>query len=647
MNQYNINEQISNLEQDLKDNLSQTVHSSDEYFRQLFDVLPDAVMIHQGGFIIFANSAAAHLYGADKAETLLGMRTLDFVHPDDRELVEKRQKGMLAGNEGAPLLAQRRVRLDGDMVEVEVSVRPIDWEGQRSIVVVSRDISERIKTEKALHETEEQLQSISANLPGMMYQRILLPDGTVEFPYMSEGVLDVLGIDAQSAQENPSQLIDIIHPDDRDRYFEAVNNSADNLEQMDIVFRITQPGGSERWVRGVSRPRARQDGAIVWDALMFDISERKQTEIDLRASEVRYRRFLEGSPDAIYVHSNDQILYANPTAIEMFGGKSTDDLVGLNAESLYHPDELEKLAERRETIKSTGSMKSLTEFQFKRLDGSLFHGEATAATVDWEGAASIFVNVRDVTRRKKFEKRLADMNTQLTDQADELQRSNSDLEQFAYIASHDLQEPLRMISGYCQLLQRRYKDKLDQDANEFIEFAVEGAGRMQRLISDILMYSRVGTRAKPLEKLQSQEIFEGALANLMVVSEEAGAVITSDELPEIMGDRSQLGQLFQNLIGNAIKFRGDKAPEIHVAAIRTETGWEFSVSDNGIGIEPKHRDRIFLIFQRLHTRAEYEGTGIGLAVCQKIAARHGGALQVQESESGGSKFIFTLPASGD
>ncbi|NQU71146.1 MAG: PAS domain S-box protein, partial [Rhodospirillales bacterium] len=236
---------------------------------------------------------------------------------------------------------------------------------------------------------------------------------------------------------------------------------------------------------------------------------------------------------------------------------------------------------------------------------------------------------------------------QLTDQADELQRSNSDLEQFAYIASHDLQEPLRMISGYCQLLQRRYKDKLDQDANEFIEFAVEGAGRMQRLISDILMYSRVGTRAKPLEQIPCQEILDGALANLQVVIEETGAVITSDELPEIMGDRSQLGQLFQNLLGNALKFRGDKTPEIHVSATQADKGWEISVSDNGIGIEPEHRDRIFLIFQRLHTRAEYEGTGIGLAVCQKIASRHGSALTVDASESGGSKFIFNLPGSGE
>ncbi len=222
---HSINEQISDLEKNLKENLSQNDNKSDEYFRQLFDVLPDAVLIHQGGRIIFANSAAAVLYGADNAKTLLGMLTLDFVHPDDKETLRKRQHGMLAGDAGAPLLAQRRVRLDGAVVEVEVSVRPIDCEGKRSIVVVSRDISERVKTEKALRESKERLQNISANLPGMMYQRVLLPDGTVEFPYMSDGIMDILGIDAQSAMENPSQLIEIIHPDDASASRPVTNGS--------------------------------------------------------------------------------------------------------------------------------------------------------------------------------------------------------------------------------------------------------------------------------------------------------------------------------------------------------------------------------------------------------------------------------------
>lgn len=647
MNKYSPVEQIDKLEQALAKNQSMGEGASDLNFRLLFDFLPDAVLINQNNDIVFANAAAADLYRADSAEDLIGLSVHKFIHPDDMEAVNKRQKTMLAEGERAPLLAQRRIRLDGTLVDVEVAVTPITWEGKRSILVVSRDITERVKTEKALHETQERLNNISENLPGMVYQRVLLPNGEVEFPYVSKGVIDVLGIDAESAMENPSQLIEIIHPEDRDRYFEAVNQSAESLEQLDIVFRITQPTGAERWVRGISRPRKREDGTMVWDALMFDITERMHMDIALTKSEERYRSFLEGSPDAIYVHSDDQILYANGAAMDLFRADSIDDLVGSDATKLFHPDDISKREQQREQTRTSGSTETLAEYRFRRLDGDEFHGEITAATIDWEGAASIFVNVRDISRRKEFEARLERLNGQLTDQADELQRSNSDLEQFAYIASHDLQEPLRMISGYCQLLQRRYKDKLDQDADEFIEFAVEGAGRMQRLISDILMYSRVGTRAKPLEKILSKDIFDGALANLQVVTEEAGATITSNELPEIMGDSSQLCQLFQNLLGNAIKFRGDTPPEIHVSATRKGKEWEFSVSDNGIGIEPEHRDRIFLIFQRLHTRAEYEGTGIGLAVCQKIVARHGSTLQVDESESGGSKFTFNLPATGD
>jgi PAS domain S-box-containing protein len=645
--QNTVNEQISDLEDVLRESQMGDGTGPDAAFRKLFDLLPDAVLINRNNNIVFANAAAADLYGADSAEDLIGISTRKFIHPDDLEAVDKRQRAMLAEGERAPLLAQQRIRLDGQVVHVEVAVTPITWEGERSILVVSRDISERRKTEMALRETEERLKNISANLPGMVYQRALLPNGEVEFPYISDGVIDVLGIDAQAALENPSLLIEIIHVDDRERYFEALAHSAETLEQMDIVFRIIQPAGAERWVRGVSRPRKREDGAMVWDALMFDITARKHTEIELNKSEERYRRFLEGSPDAIYVHSNDQIVYANGAAAELFGAKSIDDLLGSDATELFHPEDLVKREQQREQTKTTGSTSNLAEYRFRRLDGSEFHGEITAATIDWEGAASIFVNVRDISRRKMFEDRLEKLNGQLTDQADELQRSNSDLEQFAYIASHDLQEPLRMISGYCQLLQRRYKDKLDQDANEFIEFAVEGAGRMQRLISDILMYSRVGTRAKPLEKIPCQEVFDGALANLQVAIEETGAVVTSDELPEIMGDRSQLGQLFQNLLGNALKFRGDKTPEIHVSATQAGKDWKISVSDNGIGIEPEHRDRIFLIFQRLHTRAEYEGTGIGLAVCQKIVSRHGGTLTVDASESGGSKFTFNLSGSGE
>lgn len=225
-----------------------------------------------------------------------------------------------------------------------------------------------------------------------------------------------------------------------------------------------------------------------------------------------------------------------------------------------------------------------------------------------------------------------------------LERSNQELEQFAYVASHDLQEPLRMVASYCQLLERRYSASLDDEAREFIGYAVDGATRMQALINDLLTYSRVGRQDAPLEPLDCNRVLEDVLVNLSQAVEEADAVVEVASLPRVQGDRSQLSRLFQNLIGNAIKFRGGRRPEIGVAAEPDGDVIRFSVRDNGIGIDPRHADRVFAIFQRLHSRAEYPGTGIGLAVCRRIVERHAGRIWLESEPGVGTTFLFTLPA---
>ena len=244
-------------------------------------------------------------------------------------------------------------------------------------------------------------------------------------------------------------------------------------------------------------------------------------------------------------------------------------------------------------------------------------------------------NIRDITARVQAEERLKHL-------AEELKRSNKDLEQFAYVASHDLQEPLRMIAGYTQLLQRRYNDKLDEDANQFIYYTVDGVVRMQSLINDLLTYSRLNTSSEALKYVDCRDVLNEVLAALQMTIEESGAAITLGPMPNIRADRTLLFQLFQNLIGNAIKFRRDQQLLINITAKPQGKQWLFSVSDNGIGMEPQYLERIFVIFQRLHTQDKYAGTGIGLAICKKIVERHGGRIWAESQPGKGSTFYFII-----
>ncbi len=255
------------------------------------------------------------------------------------------------------------------------------------------------------------------------------------------------------------------------------------------------------------------------------------------------------------------------------------------------------------------------------------------------------LNILDDLNQSSEELRKAHdvLEVRVAERTAELARSNAELEQFAYIASHDLQEPLRMVSSYVQLLERRYKGRLDPDADDFIGFATEGAIRMQRLINDLLAYSRVGTRGKSFEPVNLEAILAQAMENLQLVIKEQDAVVTHAPLPTAFGDGGQLTQVFQNLIDNAIKFRGAESPRVHICA-RVEGGdCLCSVRDNGIGIAPEYLDRLFVLFQRLHTRKEYPGTGLGLAICKRIVERHGGRIWVEAKPNEGTTFYFRIP----
>ena len=272
----------------------------------------------------------------------------------------------------------------------------------------------------------------------------------------------------------------------------------------------------------------------------------------------------------------------------------------------------------------------------RRKDGSEFPVEIMLSPLASAEGILVTVAIRNIVARKAAE-------AELLGTVEALKRSNDELAQFAYIASHDLQEPLRMVASYTQLLARRYKGRLDADADEFIAFAVDGANRMQRLIQDLLSYSRSGTKDIELVVTSSEQALEQAIVNLRATIEETGAIVTHDSLPTVLADEIQLTQLFQNLVSNALKYQGSDTPRIHVSATRDgDARWLLSVSDNGIGIEEKYLERIFGMFQRLHRRDEFAGTGIGLAVCKKVVERHGGSIWAESRPGHGSNFRFSL-----
>lgn len=372
-----------------------------------------------------------------------------------------------------------------------------------------------------------------------------------------------------------------------------------------------------------------------------DLTERSE-------SEAKYRGLLEAAPDAmVVVDPTGKIVLLNRQTERLFG-YLRDELVSQPITNLVSEGFADRLladalrSEKDERAQQIGAGLELTG---RRKNGSVFPIEVMLSPLASSQGILVTAAIRDISARKKAEAHLQ-AEAQLGQKVAELKRSNEELAQFAYIASHDLQEPLRMVASYTQLLAKRYKGKLDSDADEFIAFAVDGASRMQRLIQELLAYSRVGTSKLDSVEISTEFVLEQVLLNLSAAIQASGALVTHDPLPSVLGDETQLIQLFQNLVGNGIKYHGAEAPQIHLSAAKNgQNSWTFSVKDNGLGIDPQYFERIFGMFQRLHTREEFAGTGIGLAICKRIVERHGGKIWVESQRGEGSTFRFALAES--
>jgi PAS domain S-box-containing protein len=430
-----------------------------------------------------------------------------------------------------------------------------------------------------------------------------------------------------------------VAPESLDQWDQHIIRVLAREEKQTCDLRLKREDGSLIYARldGI-RMDSPVKGSYVIRIALIDISERRRLEEAIKQSEEMFRTVADFTYDWEYwIDPDGSLVYISPSC-ERITGYRSDEFInnpGL-LKDIIHPADQLLVGNYFDSIDSAPPYS--VEFRIvSPTRETRWIGHRCQAVYGDDGRfLGRRVSNRDITKLKEIEEIVKQ-------RTEELERRNNDLEQFAYVASHDLQEPLRMVSSYMGLLERRYKGRLDADADEFIGYAVDGAKRMRMLINDLLEYSRVGTHGKPFGPVDCETLLNRSLDHLQLMIEDSGATVTHDHLPTVIGDGAQLMRLFQNLINNSLKFRKDASPLIHVSAEPCDGDWLFSVRDNGIGIDPQYADRIFVIFQRLHDREEYPGTGIGLAICKKIVERHGGRIRVQSGQDKGATFIFTIP----
>jgi PAS domain S-box-containing protein len=586
--------------------------------------------------VIFGNRRADLIFGFDPIlHDGIGVNLLDFVHPDDKEVVLKGLAEDLYTSERRKRFDVRAKTNDGKELWVSALATRIEFQGRVAVLLSLKDITETKQTQEALRQSEELYATMANSSQVGIY---IVQDG--KFVFVNPQFQKDTGFSADELVGTDS--LGIVHPDDRETVRENAAKMLKGELNSPYEYRAINRSGRTRVV--VERVASiRYEGKLASMGCYMDITERKRMEESLRQSEERFRSVLDNSLDMIYSLNlqTDRYEYVSP-ASERILGYSPEEVIRRSLEksrATIHPEDVQMLDENViKLIASKGANASRIRYRVKHKElGYRWMSDSRSVIYDEENAPlSIVGSMRDITERKDTEEKLNQLMA-------ELARSNTELERFAYVASHDLQEPLRMVASYTQLLARRYRGKLDADADEFIGYAVDGATRMQQLINALLDYSRVGTRGKPFKATDCEAVFSNAVANLNAAIKETDAVVEHDPLPTVVADAIQMVQLFQNLIGNAVKFHSEKKPEVHIGAERNGTEWIFSVRDNGIGIDPQYFDRIFVIFHRLHSRGEYPGTGIGLAICKKIIERHKGRIWVESQPGKGATFYFTIP----
>ncbi len=657
---------ILNIGHDITDRkrAEEALRESEEKYRSILDNIQDAfIRSDNNGDVIMASPSAARMYRFNSPQEMIGISTLSlYKKPESRRpmLEELKKLGKVEDYESIGL------RKDNTSFPLSLNAQyHYDNQGQiKGIEAFVRDITVRKKAEQEI--------AYHALLLSKVNDAVIGTDSNFNITYWNKGAELMYGFtESEALGKGSVELLSPKYaPGERERIISELNDKGSSI----TIIHTKHQNGNEIIVEVNSTRILDEYGKISGYVVVYrDITEHKRAEETIK----QQADLIRMSFDAIIVGKFDG------------GIESWND----GAEKLYGYSESEAVGHAVHQLLSTTFPIPWSRIEFELKNGGIWEGELQHYTKSGQkvivssriqvvkrddGTEALLETNRDITQRKKMEvhnKNLLEEEKQLSEELiatnEELQAtteelrtsneeliyaqnslrdiinklkiSNRELEQFAYVASHDLQEPLRMVSSFTQLLERRYKDQLDDDADDYIGFIVEGAQRMKNLIDDLLTFSRLNTEIREFEIVLMEVALDDVLTNLKASIKENNAQITHDTLPTIKGDPLQINQLLQNLIANAIKFHGENQPIIHISAHEFGKDWLFSISDNGIGIEQHHQEQIFNIFKRLHTRDEYEGTGIGLSICKRIVQKHGGKIWVESEPGKGTTFYFTIP----
>jgi len=610
---------------------------TEDLFETLANESPVGLCIIQDGKFCYTNPTFQHNTGYREDE-LLGRDSLELVVPEDRKMVRENTIKMLKGELTLPDQF-RVIHKDGSIHWVVESVASVQYRGRRATMGTFVDITEHRQAEEALQAEKNKLQS----LLDAMEDGLTIQDRDYNIIY--EGRLqrtifgDHVGEKCYRVYEGREKMCEGCPVE------KAFKDGKSHTSERRTVI-----SGEVAFWENTANPIRDASGEIVSCLeITRDITERKLMEEALRDSEEKLRKMFESVTDGISVIDlKGSITEVNQRAVEMHGFSSKDELLGKNAFELVAPRDHEKIAaEMKKAIKREAIGR--VEYTLLKADGSEFPAElSTSALKDAsDNVVGHITIVRDVTERKRAEEEREVLLQDITKSNRKLEGANKELQDFVYVASHDLREPLRKISSFGTLLQDSLEGKLDEDQQENLGFMIDGSRRMQEMIDALLTYSRLTTKAKPPQQVFLNEVIAELkkLELATLLDETRGTIHIPEPLPPVQADPFQMTQLFQNLIGNGLKFHEEGIPpEIIIRAHGVENKMiQIEVEDNGIGIDEKYHEQLFVMFKRLHSRAQYEGTGIGLAICKKIVERHGGNIGIKSTPGKGSTFWFTLP----